>query len=131
MWTFSVENRNMSVMWTNELIYQLIDLYRTQTVLWNPKDVHYRNKNKKKDAWKIISDVIRIHELELQRKIKNLTTQFFREKKKIKEENTSEAAANTSRWFAYQRLLFLTDRNDPTISIENGLNETHVIIHCY
>ncbi|XP_050507857.1 uncharacterized protein LOC126885343 [Diabrotica virgifera virgifera] len=114
------------ITWTNELIDTLIDLYHTQSVLWNPKDVNYKNKNKKKDAWKTISDVMGLHELEIQRKIKNLTAQFFRKKKKLKEENKSgSATSDTTKWFAYQRLLFLSDKNEPKLCLEKGLNEKH------
>ncbi|XP_064071803.1 uncharacterized protein LOC135193401 [Vanessa tameamea] len=116
----------MSVSWTNELTETLIDLYHNQSVLWDSSDVDYKNKHKKKDAWKTISDVMGLHELEIQRKIKNLTAQFFREKKKLKEDNKSgSSTSETPRWFAYQRLLFLTDRNEPRICVERGLNETH------
>ncbi|XP_046965476.1 uncharacterized protein LOC124533925 [Vanessa cardui] len=116
----------MSVTWTNELTETLIDLYHNQIVLWDSSDVHYKNKNKKKDAWKSISDIMGLHELEIQRKIKNLTAQFFREKKKLKEDNKSgSSTSETPRWFAYQRLLFLTDRNEPRLCAERGLNESH------
>ncbi|XP_050345627.1 uncharacterized protein LOC126770310 [Nymphalis io] len=116
----------MSITWTNELTETLIDLYRKQTLLWDSSDVDYKNKNKKKDAWKTISDIMGLHELEIQRKIKNLTAQFFREKKKLKEDNKfGSSTSDTPRWFAYQRLLFLTDRNEPRLSVEKGLNEIH------
>ncbi|KAF5302381.1 hypothetical protein FQA39_LY10420 [Lamprigera yunnana] len=118
----------MSVItWTNELTDTLIDLYRAQSVLWDSSDEGYKNKNKKKDAWKTITDVMGLHEFEfeIQRKIKNLTAQFFREKKKIKGDNKSAAAASdTPKWFAYKRLLYFTDRNEPRLCVEKGLNET-------
>lgn len=129
----SIETADMSsAAWTNDLFDQLIDLYHERSVLWNPSDENYKNKNKKKDAWKEISDIIGIHELELQRKIKNLTAQFFREKKRIKEEHKSGAAtSNTSKWYGYERLLFLTDRNEPRVCVEKGLNETQVSMLYY
>ncbi|XP_072399259.1 uncharacterized protein [Diabrotica undecimpunctata] len=114
----------MAVVWTNELTETLIHLYHSQTVLWDSTDENYKNKNKKKDSWKSISNFMGLHELELRRKIKNLTSQFFREKKKLKDD-TKSGACDTPRWFAYQWLLFLTDKNEPRSFVEKELNEAY------
>uniref|UniRef100_A0A6P7GYH4 Uncharacterized protein LOC114344535 n=1 Tax=Diabrotica virgifera virgifera TaxID=50390 RepID=A0A6P7GYH4_DIAVI len=102
----------------------LIDLYHYHSVLWDSTDENYEDKVKKKASWKSISNFMRIHELEIRRKIKNLTSQFFREKKKIKEDTKS---GTTPKWFAYQSLLFLADKHEHRTSAdeEKGLNEAY------
>uniref|UniRef100_A0A6P7H0B9 Uncharacterized protein LOC114344536 n=1 Tax=Diabrotica virgifera virgifera TaxID=50390 RepID=A0A6P7H0B9_DIAVI len=114
----------MAVVWTIELPEMLIDLSHYHSVLWVSTDKHYEDKVKKKASWKSISNFMRIHELEIRRKIKNLTSQFFREKKKIKEDTKS---GTTPKWFAYQSLLFLADKHEHRTSAdeEKGLNEAY------
>ncbi|CAH0712831.1 unnamed protein product, partial [Brenthis ino] len=115
----------MSLTWTNELTETLIDLYHKHNMLWDQNDEDYKNKIKRKEALEAISGIMGIHELELKRKIKNLTTQFFRERKKTRKECKSGGLSGNSKWFAYQRLLFLTDTNKSRSCMEKDSSETN------
>lgn len=98
--------------WTIQKTIDLIELYRTSGVLWDPTDENYKNRDKRLDALRNISTTLEVPREEVERKIKNLVGQFSREIKKCKEKSSHGAADGTceSRWFAFKPLLFLKDK---------------------
>jgi hypothetical protein len=40
--------------WTEEESLQLIEIYKTNAILWDPKHINYYKKNLKWDAWRDI-----------------------------------------------------------------------------
>lgn len=67
----------------------------------------------KKGVWKTISDAMgtRLWNTKVNKKIDG--TGFQREKGNKKDNKSGATNSDTIRWFAYKRLLFLTDRDKP------------------
>lgn len=114
----------MSITWTIDLSNTLIDLYRSQRLLWDTSHVDFKNINRKREAWQLISETMGLHVLEIKRKIKNLAAQFLREQKKIEERVGAGYSSDTPKWFAYNRLMFLSDRNETSFFGKTELIET-------
>jgi len=65
--------------WSRAKTSELIDLYRSRAVLWNPVDPNYKDKNLKNYAWGEIAVKLDVDKSEVQNKMKNLITIFRRE----------------------------------------------------
>ncbi|ESO08647.1 hypothetical protein HELRODRAFT_169535 [Helobdella robusta] len=116
--------------WFKEDVFRLIDLYRDRPCLWDNDDIDRRDRNRKDECWNEIADLLQVDRAEIERKMKSLSTQFYREyKRKMKiEAETGSDEGFKSKWFAYERLSFLSRRvrDRPTIcyygseEVENG-----------
>ncbi|XP_060807387.1 uncharacterized protein LOC132903348 [Amyelois transitella] len=103
--------------WDDATVIKLIDLYHLKEILWNPKNRDYKSRPKRYDAFNEIASEFATDVPEIERKIKNLTSHYYREKKK--EDNSNKSGAGTddiyhSKWFAYKSLNFLRNKNVPT-----------------
>lgn len=100
----------------------LIELYQSHPVLWDPTDPTYKNKVKKIDAWRSISQALAVERAEVEKKMKTLIGQFRREQKKM---NTKSGAgtgdAYISTWFAFNSMKFLLTRNTPHPTNDCGI----------
>lgn len=63
---------------------RLIELYKNYPLLYNPKNKNYRNKNKREDAWKEISQIMKITASTLKTKMKTLMGTYRSEKSREK-----------------------------------------------
>ena len=70
--------------WSNVNTCIFIDLYKERPYLWNPKHLQYKNKLIRFDGLTEIGNIMKISVEECEKKIKNLLSQYAREKKKIK-----------------------------------------------
>lgn len=50
-----------ATMWSNDVVLRLIELYRSFEYLWDAKNNHYKNLNKKHDAWEEMSKILNIY----------------------------------------------------------------------
>lgn len=114
--------------WTRSKTSELIELYRSREVLWNPKDPTYKDKNLKNYAWGEIAAQLQTDKFEVQNKVKNLITCFRREAKK---EKSGAGASQSVKWWAFESLLFLKDKTTPRTITEAGISENEVIIVYY
>lgn len=92
----------------------LIDLYRDQPVLWNCTLKEYKGKNKRHNVFVEIAMSFGMAKEEVEREMKNLICTFSREVKKERASVKSGAGNEEvykSKWFAYQSMEFLKDRN--------------------
>lgn len=77
--------------WSDEKCLTLIELYRNYTVLWDPQDENFKNKNLKEDAWVEIGRGMDIPGEMCKNKMKILLSGFRREKaKQIKSSGTGK-----------------------------------------
>lgn len=107
--------------WTTEEICTLIDAFREHRNLWNPKDVNYKNRIKKKDSYQEIAQLFHIKWMEIERKIKNIISQYQRERRNYKKMKTSGAGQHfTPKWFGYNAMSFMHDRNKPRKGVQIG-----------
>ncbi|KAJ8929167.1 hypothetical protein NQ314_018170 [Rhamnusium bicolor] len=109
--------------WSNEKVMSLIDLYRDRPVLWNCRLKEYKDRNKRHDAFVEIAVSFGGGKEEVERKLKNLICQFSREVKKERDSVKSGTGEEVykSKWFAYQSMEFLKDRNRA-----RGMTDTQV-----
>lgn len=108
--------------WSVEECSNLIEAYRNHSNLWDPKHLDYKNRIKKIDSLKEIAEIFATSHEEIERKIKNMITQYQRERKKYKLYKKSGAGkVFQPKWFGYNAMLFLHDKNKPRKSSQIGL----------
>lgn len=68
--------------WNNVNTSLFIELYKERPYFWNPKHSDYKNKLIRFDGLTEIGSTMKISVEECEKKIKNLLSQYAREKKK-------------------------------------------------
>lgn len=99
--------------WSNTQVLQLIDLYKEQECLWNPKHDKHKSKTAKIDAWNQISEQIGSDTVEIKKKIESLLGSFRRERQKCDatyKTGTGTSDVYKSTWFAFKSMYFLMDK---------------------
>lgn len=129
-----IQQIEMSFHWDDETVLLFIEKFHENDILWNPRNADYKNRNKRTDALNIIASVFDIDKGEVERKLKILTSHYFREKKKVEQLYKSGAGTDDvqePKWFAYKALNFLRDKNKPlpTVNSENDVS-IHVSYFC-
>lgn len=112
------DNSASNTEWNQDQVIQLIELYRERPVLWDPTNPEFKNKNLKNNAWSEIAFAIKLAQSEVKLKIRYVIGQFQREFKKQK---SGSGAEKKVKWFAFDYLLFLKDKNVPRKTTETGL----------
>ncbi|KAG5876176.1 hypothetical protein JTB14_017885 [Gonioctena quinquepunctata] len=92
------------IRWDYASLTILIEEYRKRRCLWMQSDDKFKCRNSKDDAWLEISRLLGADVLETKRKMRNLMSQFYREQRRAGGE------VFVSKWFAYNKLLFLQER---------------------
>lgn len=101
---------NMVVVWGNDTVLSLLELYESCVLLWDTSRSDYRNKIKKNDAWEDIAKTLELPRKEIETKVHTLRSQFVRERKKVKSSKTTGSGreeVKSSAWFAYVAMIFL------------------------
>ncbi|XP_031350513.1 uncharacterized protein LOC116176175 [Photinus pyralis] len=111
--------------WSNDDCLQLIDLYEQHPVLWDAKHPFHYSKNKKIDAWDSIAQNLNKELNGIKQKMTSLLGSFRAQKSKGKKTiGTGKARQDVyiSKWFAFERMQFLLDKDEPreTIDTEDG-----------
>ncbi|XP_048006247.1 uncharacterized protein LOC125241694 [Leguminivora glycinivorella] len=110
--------------WTSSEVLQFIENYRNEPVIWNPKNVHHKNKNKVNDAWSRIAENMHVPISELKRKKESLMTSFRIHNKKKNESIKSgmgEDERYTPIWPFYE----------PLEAFLKGVYECNSVINSY
>lgn len=96
------------MIWNNDKIFHLIELYQTKALLWDNTRGDYKDKPKKEAALAEISKALNISQRDVETKLHILRTQFSRETKKITaKKSTGSGEIEKSRWMYYEPLQFL------------------------
>lgn len=103
--------------WNDQTALTLIKLYHKNELLWNPEHSEYKSRSKRYDALSEIANEFNTHVTEIERKIKNLTCQFYREKKKEYDAKKIDSVYQ-SKWFAFESFNFLENKYNPAAAIE-------------
>ncbi|XP_076673266.1 uncharacterized protein LOC143371681 [Andrena cerasifolii] len=114
--------------WSNEECLQLISLYEKHPVLWDPKNSFYFSKRKKLDAWDSIANELGMDVQIVRQKMSSLLGSFRQQKSKgNRAMGTGKGAKQVycSKWFAFERMQFLLDKNQPrrSISTKNSVED--------
>ncbi|XP_045775422.1 uncharacterized protein LOC123874229 [Maniola jurtina] len=108
--------------WDDSAVLLLIEKYQENELLWNPRHMDFKNRNKRNDAVRDIASVFNIASTEIERKLKNLSSHYFREKRKFEESKRSGSGRDDvqlPKWFAYKALSFLNDKNAPVPTLNS------------
>lgn len=108
-------------LWTTEETSLLIEAYRKHKNLWDPETVDYKNRIKKLNSYKEIAGVFGTSVEEIDRKLKNIISQYQRERRNFKKMKKAGAEQQfRARWFGYNSMAFLHDKNQPGKGIQIG-----------
>ncbi|KAF9406107.1 hypothetical protein HW555_013413 [Spodoptera exigua] len=116
----------MAVVWDDETVFKLIELFEKKRILWDCSTKDYKNKIKKNDAWEEISNALAIPKTDVENKMHILRSQFARERKKMLSTKTTGAGAadiKKSKWKFYEELIFLQSTTT-RVGGADTLNET-------
>lgn len=117
--------------WNLDDTCKLIELYRESPMLWDVTDLNYKNKFKKVDALKEIGMELGTDAKEIERKLKNLHSQYSRERRVYKTMKQSGTGRYfRAKWFGYDLMSFLHDKNKPRKSREAFLTEGSQVKIC-
>lgn len=107
--------------WSVDMSLLLIDHYEQHPVLWDPKHPYYYSKNKKIDAWEAIAQSLNLDVKIVRQKMVSLLGSFRAQKSKGKKSigtGANKKDVYISKWFAFERMHFLLDRDEPRSSIK-------------
>lgn len=104
-------------MWTTEKTLSLIRTLYSTPSLWDVTCPQYKDRTKKKDDLQTLADEYRVTDLEMEKKIHSLKSQFRREHNKLMSSQKSGCSPKACLWFGYAPLLFLL--NDQTKGSRN------------
>lgn len=117
--------------WDVNKTCKLIELYRENPSLWDPKNWEYKNKFKKCNVLRNISITLNVSVDEIEKKLKNLNSQYMRERRNCIKMNKSGADTQFhSKWFGYGLLSFLRSKNKAgenlqALSVEDEVSFMH------
>ncbi|XP_053623245.1 uncharacterized protein LOC128682527 [Plodia interpunctella] len=69
--------------WTNEETFKFIELYQSSPEIWNPKQKHHKDKVKVNNAWKRMSEEMKVTVTELKRKKETLLAAYRLNHRKV------------------------------------------------
>lgn len=101
--------------WTREEVIKLIKLYQSEISLWNASCSAHKNRNYKIDALNNIAGTMQLPVTEVEKKIHSLRSQYFREKSKVLNSQTSGAGRGNvyiPKWYCFKYLQFLSDHKN-------------------
>ncbi|XP_063384719.1 transcription factor Adf-1-like [Cydia fagiglandana] len=113
-------------------VVKIIDLVQDYKCLWDQRDARYHARDHQRNAWREISEEMKIPVDELKKRWKVLRDTFAKELKKLQQSGQALDTELHSKWPHFKRLLFLqgTIRSykDNTadsceVSVENNLDE--------
>ncbi|CAK1581715.1 unnamed protein product [Parnassius mnemosyne] len=91
-------------MWSNARELEFLEAYQRESILWNPKDARYKDKQLVHDAWLRISSDLDIPVEELKKKRDSLLATYRNHRRKVRLSLQSGAGAGSVYkpfWFAY------------------------------
>ncbi|CAG4929759.1 unnamed protein product [Colias eurytheme] len=92
-----------------QMCLELIKLFKSHRLLWDPTNTHFYHKELKEQAWKDISCKMKLPVNEVKKKITNLRGVLRKERYRCREFNKSDGVPYESKWFAFKHLSFLED----------------------
>ncbi|XP_049866997.1 uncharacterized protein LOC126367498 [Pectinophora gossypiella] len=101
--------------WSKDKTLKLIELLQVNATLWNPSlcDTR-RDKQKRKEELRSISDILGVSLHDLTKKVQHLRTQYNRESVREARANAEEPNERyVSNWYAFEFLHFMKDSNKP------------------
>lgn len=107
--------------WNKENTALLIEYFKEKRELWDSTSEHFKNRNKKHDAWMHLASKFDTEKSVVEKKMRSLIGQFQRELRKPR--SGAGAEEIPSKWFGFELLLFLKDKNKVRSTNEAGISE--------
>ncbi|XP_063538080.1 uncharacterized protein LOC134747385 [Cydia strobilella] len=113
-------------------VVKIIDLVQEYKCLWDQRDARYHARDHQRNAWREISDEMKIPVDELKKRWKVLRDTFAKElKKAIQQSGQASDTELSSKWPHFKRLFFLQGIRSckdsvadvSEVSVENNLDE--------
>ncbi|XP_045775050.1 uncharacterized protein LOC123873973 [Maniola jurtina] len=96
--------------WTCEEVLSLIEYFKKYPNLWDKRNIYYKSKIKKHNAYKEMAAIFQTNTTEIDRKIKNIISQYQRERRYYKKFKKSGVGGNfIAKWFGYHAMSFMHD----------------------
>lgn len=114
--------------WPYDKVLRLIALFQQRPMLWDTRCDAYKDRQKRHEITLELAARFNVEKDEIERKLKNLQSHFYREVKK-EELSKSSAGIGTagvyrSKWFAYNAMRFLADKSKPRRShVQSGTRQ--------
>lgn len=106
------EKKREIVKWSVEDTEKLIQTYQSYQNLWNVDHPEFYNRSKRKTTFVEIASIFQIPPLEVERKLKNMRSQYLRERRQA--EMMSKNGLNYKpKWFGYMSMSFLDNKIRP------------------
>ncbi|KAJ8339135.1 hypothetical protein SKAU_G00359210 [Synaphobranchus kaupii] len=110
--------------WTRPKVEQLCKLWKTKASLYNPDHDYHDRWQRRRDSEEIaqhLGTTVR----ELLKKMKNLRTQYGRERRKTCFSLTDNCQVSSSKWYLLSMLRFLekSDASISSVEVEQGMTE--------
>ncbi|XP_071573313.1 uncharacterized protein [Temnothorax nylanderi] len=103
--------------WPYDKVLQLIALFQQRPMLWDTQCDAYKDRQKRHEVTLELAARLNVEKDEIERKLKNLQSHFYREVKKEELSKLSTSTGTTgvyrSKWFAYNAMRFLADKSKP------------------
>lgn len=107
------EMSNSKKKWSVEDTCTLIELYRGWPILWDAKNPFHKNKLRTAVALNEIGTALNTEPKEVERKLKNVYSQYARERRNYTNMKKSGAGRGfRAKWFGYTLMSFLHDKNN-------------------
>lgn len=109
----SVAIMEIAAEWPYDKVLQLIALFQQRPMLWDTRCEDYKDRQKRREATVELAAHFHVERNEIERKLKNLQSHFYREVKKEEQWSVcrGSSAAYRSKWFAYRAMRFLVDKD--------------------
>lgn len=101
--------------WSKDKTLKLVELLQVNASLWNPSlcDTR-RDKQKRKEELRAISDILGVSVPDVTKKIQHLRTQYNRESARETRVNAEDPNDRyVSNWYAFEYLHFMKDSSKP------------------
>lgn len=92
--------------WNKCTVLSFIESYRSYDLLWDSNHPDYKDRDKRRHAMVELATSYNADRSDIEKKIRNLQSQFGRELRLIKEYEQAGKTYN-SKWFAFKNLVFL------------------------
>ncbi|XP_063623009.1 uncharacterized protein LOC134795107 [Cydia splendana] len=113
-------------------VVKIIDLVQDYKCLWDQRDARYHARDHQRNAWREISEEMKIPVDELKKRWKVLRDTFAKELKKLQQSGQASDTEINPKWPHFKRLLFLQGTirsykdivaDASEVSVENNLDE--------
>lgn len=111
--------------WSRYKVIEFINRFRSMEILWDHKHPHFKDRHKRRDALAEIAAEFETEKSEIEKKIRNLQSQFGRELRLMRE-HQEDGKTYDSKWFAFNKLTFLLNSGKRTIKGKRWIIEDEV-----